>query len=188
MKKPLFQKETRVWRTYRGGKMLDEFLGKDTAEDTFYPEDWISSFVEAKNKNYIPGEGITRVILDGEELPITEAVSPDDFGEGRGESGVLIKLLDAAERLGIQVHPTPEFSRKSFGTDYGKTECWHILGARENTDASITTVSVKKGCSTASYTRDSQRAKRGKGSSCPKGKSAAVPLSSIIPIPPASRL
>ena len=137
MKKPLFQNETRVWRTYRGGKMLDRFLGKQICEDTTYPEDWISSFVEAKNKNYIPGEGLTRVILDGEELPITEAVSPDDFGEGRGESGVLIKLLDAAERLGIQVHPTPEFSRENFGTDYGKTECWHILGARENTDASI---------------------------------------------------
>ena len=65
MKKPLFQKETRVWRTYKGGKMLDAYLGKDTAADTAYPEDWISSFVEAKNINYIEGEGITTVMKDG---------------------------------------------------------------------------------------------------------------------------
>ena len=137
MNKPLLQKETRVWRTYRGGKMLDRYLGKTECADTSYPEDWISSFVEAKNKNYVPGEGITAVIKDGVEMPITEAVSPEDFGEGRRESGVLIKLLDAAERLGIQVHPTPEFSRANFGTNYGKTECWYVLGSREGEDGSI---------------------------------------------------
>lgn len=51
---------TRVFRTYRGGKLLDEFLGKEHPADCFQPEDWISSFTEAKNKNYIPNEEITR--------------------------------------------------------------------------------------------------------------------------------
>ncbi len=137
VKKPLLQKETRVWRTYRGGKLIDEFLGNPNPRDTNCPEDWISSFVEAKNKNYIKGEGITTVLKDGVEMPITEAVSSSDFGNGRGDSGVLIKLLDAAERFGIQVHPTPEFSKIHFGTNYGKTECWHILGKRDGADASI---------------------------------------------------
>ena len=117
--------------------MLDRYLGKENCVDTSYPEDWISSFVEAKNKNYVPGEGITSVVKDGVEMPITEAVSVEDFGEGRRESGVLIKLLDAAERLGIQVHPTPAFSRENFGTNYGKTECWHVLGSREGKDGVI---------------------------------------------------
>lgn len=128
MKKPLLQTENRVFRTYRGGRQLDAFIGKPFPEISFKPEDWISSFVEAKNKERIEGEGISRVLLDGREMPITEAVSADDLGPGRRESGVLIKYLDSAERLGIQVHPTPEFSRKYFGSDYGKTECWHILG------------------------------------------------------------
>ncbi len=137
MKKPFLQKETRVWRTYKGGKLLDEFLGKSDPHDTECPEDWISSFVEAKNKNYIPGEGITTVTVGGKEMPITEAVEDGDFGEGRTDSGVLIKLLDAAERLGIQCHPDPAFSRIHFGTDYGKTECWYVLGSRDDMDASI---------------------------------------------------
>jgi len=129
MKKPLLQTETRVWRTYRGGHLLEEFLGKAGPTDSFYPEDWISSFVEAKNKNYVKGEGISRVLVNGNEMPITDAVSESDFGVGRRESGVLVKLLNASERLGVQVHPTPEFSRKYFGVGYGKTECWHILAA-----------------------------------------------------------
>ncbi len=137
MKKPLLQTETRVWRTYRGGKQLDEFLGKPNAENSDRPEDWISSFVEAKNKNYIPGEGISKVLIDGEERLITDVITSEDFGPGRTESGVLIKYLDASERLGIQVHPTPDFSRKHFGTNYGKTECWHILRADKNAGAAI---------------------------------------------------
>ena len=130
MKTPLLQCETRVCRTYRGGRLLEEFLGKSSPKDSFCPEDWISSFVQAQNPKFIPGEGISRVKLNGRAVPITEAVGREDFGPGRAEGGVLIKYLDSAERLGIQVHPTPEFSRKHFDTPYGKTECWHILGTR----------------------------------------------------------
>ncbi|MBQ8894291.1 MAG: class I mannose-6-phosphate isomerase [Clostridia bacterium] len=128
-KQPLMQTETRVARTYRGGKLLEEFLGKTNPKDSFYPEDWISSFVEAKNKNGFPGEGISNVLIHGVEKPITDAVTKEDFGPGRTESGVLVKFLHAGERLGIQTHPTPDFSRKHFKSDYGKTECWHILKA-----------------------------------------------------------
>ena len=106
--KPLKELETRVNRTYRGGKLLDEFLGKENPCDSFLPEDWISSFVEAKNKNYIQNEGITRIETEDGEKLITEWVKKEHFGEGRETPGVLIKYLDSAERLGIQVHPTKE--------------------------------------------------------------------------------
>lgn len=135
MTTPLLQTENRVWRTYKGGKRLDAFLGKTECIDTDYPEDWISSFVEAKNKNYIPGEGISKVIQNGKIISICDAVQEADFGPGRKNSGVLIKLLDASERLGIQVHPTKEFALQHFGAPYGKTECWHILDA--DADAAI---------------------------------------------------
>lgn len=119
--------ETRVSRTYTGGALLDRFLGRENGQDSFCPEDWISSFLEAKNKDPIPNEGITRV--EGGRL-ITEVVREKDFGQGRREPGVLIKLLDSAERLGIQVHPTDAFAQRLFGCPYGKTECWHILDTR----------------------------------------------------------
>ncbi len=134
MKKILKQLPTFAYRTYRGGLELHGFLGLDDAHDCFQPEDWISSFTEAKNKNYIKNEGITRVLVDGRETLITEAVAPADLGQGRADSGVLIKLLDAGERLGIQVHPTKEYAKRVFNSTYGKTECWHILRTRDGMD------------------------------------------------------
>ena len=131
--KILKQLPTFARRTYRGGMLLGRFLKMENATDTDRPEDWISSFVEAKNIEYIPNEGITRVLSDHGECLITEAVETSDFGKGRKNSGVLIKLLDAGERLGIQVHPTKEYAIQYFGTPYGKTECWYILDARDKT-------------------------------------------------------
>ncbi len=131
MSEILKELETRVARTYRGGMLLEKFLGKPDPKDSDFPEDWISSFIEAKNKEYIKNEGITRIETESGIKLITDAVSPSDFGEGRNDSGVLIKYLDSSERLGIQVHPTKEYSKKYFGTPYGKTECWHILGTRK---------------------------------------------------------
>ena len=125
------QLPTFAHRTYRGGRVLRQFLKLENATDSNYPEDWISSFVEAKNKEYIPNEGITRVLMDGNERLIFDAVTAADFGEGREISGVLIKLLDAGERLGIQVHPTKEYAMRYFGTPYGKTECWYVLDTRD---------------------------------------------------------
>ena len=150
MKRPLLQTENRVRRTYRGGKALDSFLGKDNPVESFYPEDWISSFIEAKNKDYIKGEGLSKVLIDGKEVAITDAVSKEDLGCGREECGVLVKLLDAGERLGVQVHPTPEFSMKHFGCTHGKTECWHILNADDN--ASIY-IGFKEGISREEWKR-----------------------------------
>ncbi len=128
MKAPIKELETRVFRTYRGGALLAEFMGREE-EDGFMPEDWISSFVEAKNKKVIKNEGLTLADCGGVCL-LADVVDKDDFGGGRSDAGVLVKLLDSAERLGIQVHPTKEYAKRIFNSEYGKTECWHILGTR----------------------------------------------------------
>lgn len=130
MKGPIKELPTFTYRTYKGGKLIREFLGEENATDSFQPEDWISSFVSAKNRVVIENEGITRVSFNGEERLITDVVDKQDFGQSRSESGVLIKFLDSSERLGIQVHPTVDFAKKHFSSQFGKTECWHILGTR----------------------------------------------------------
>lgn len=43
---------------------------------------------------------------------------------------VLIKFIDAARDLSVQVHPTDEYA-KYIGEGDGKTECWYILDAVE---------------------------------------------------------
>ena len=42
----------------------------------------------------------------------------------------LVKYLDSAIRLPVQVHPTPAFSEKHFASPYGKTEAWLVLAKR----------------------------------------------------------
>ena len=50
------------------------------------------------------------------------------------ELPILIKVIQANDKLSVQVHPDDAFSRK-YENDNGKTECWYILDAKE--DASL---------------------------------------------------
>jgi mannose-6-phosphate isomerase len=58
------------------------------------------------------------------------------FGEelcpptGHGRFPLLIKYIDAAQRLSVQVHPDDEYARIHEGpTEMGKNECWYVLEA-----------------------------------------------------------
>lgn len=135
--KPLQLKYNRVWRTYTGGKAIDEFYGKEEALDTYYPEVWIASTTAAINPNFIEGEGLS--VVEGLDKPLIELIEENptmylgeqhvsDFG---ASAGVLTKLLDAGERLTIQVHPDKEKAMSLFQSSYGKTEAWYVMDGRE---------------------------------------------------------
>jgi len=51
----------------------------------------------------------------------------DRFGAG---PGLLVKLLEAGERLPVHCHPDREFARRHLGCPYGKTEAWVIVEVR----------------------------------------------------------
>ena len=136
---PLKLNAPRAWRTYFGGKMIDELHGIKDTEDTHFPEEWIASVVSAKNagREHIKNEGLS--YIDGTEISLKDLIEANPekvlgkahFEKFGGSPGVLVKLLDAAERLAVQVHPNKEKARLYFNSDYGKTECWHIIGTRE---------------------------------------------------------
>jgi mannose-6-phosphate isomerase len=48
----------------------------------------------------------------------------------RGKFPLLVKLLDAEERLSVQVHPEDEYALTHADGELGKTEMWYILQAR----------------------------------------------------------
>jgi mannose-6-phosphate isomerase len=54
-----------------------------------------------------------------------------DDGEP-GDTGVLVKLLDAGQRLPVHVHPTRAYASSHLGCAYGKTEAWYILQADDD--------------------------------------------------------
>ncbi|MCM3569365.1 mannose-6-phosphate isomerase, class I [Neobacillus mesonae] len=52
----------------------------------------------------------------------------------QGEYPLLVKILDAADDLSVQVHPNDQFARELEGVPYGKTECWYVLSAEEGSE------------------------------------------------------
>lgn len=129
----------RVFRTYSGGQLLGKWRGEE-GEDTSFPEDWAASCVQAGN----PGresviEGLSRIDDPIEGNPyLKDRIEADPewyLGRTHAEKfgrnmGFLAKIIDASERLSIQVHPDREFAGRELGSAYGKTETWYILGGR----------------------------------------------------------
>jgi mannose-6-phosphate isomerase len=133
--RPVLVQPTRVHRFYRGGALLGRLRG-ESEEDAFLPEDWLGSVTPARNPGRTdPDEGLSRLV-DGRFL--RDAVEADPIG-WLGEAhvarfgtstGVLAKLLDAAERLPVHAHPDRAFARNAFGSPFGKTEAWIVLDTR----------------------------------------------------------
>jgi mannose-6-phosphate isomerase len=126
---------TRVYRFYRGGALLGALRG-EPAQDGSFPEDWVGSVTPASNPGRDePEAGLSRL---GDGRLLREAIASDPqswlghehvrrFGTS---TGLLVKLLDAAERLPVHAHPGRGFARASLGSPFGKTEAWIIVATR----------------------------------------------------------
>lgn len=132
----------RVWRTYRGGKLIDELQGVVEPEDSQFPEEWVASIVSARNpgREDIEDEGLSKLVpQNGKSLTLKHLLESDPVGFLGKEhaniyganTGVLVKLLDSSERLTIQVHPDINTAAKLFDSRFGKTEAWFVLAGRE---------------------------------------------------------
>ena len=110
--------QNRVRRSYLGGERIDAFSGErgNDGDGVSRPEDWLASTTQAFNGTQeIKGEGLGRL----EDGRLVKDVV--------GNMPILVKLLDANERLVIQAHPTASCARRLFGSPVGKTECWYFL-------------------------------------------------------------
>jgi mannose-6-phosphate isomerase len=62
-------------------------------------------------------------------LKATEPKGCAQLGPDGADPALLVKLLDAQQRLSVHLHPTRQFARTHLGSRYGKTEAWCILAA-----------------------------------------------------------
>jgi len=115
-------------RFYRGGERIARFRG-DPTPDPNTPEDWIGSTTSVRGA---APAGLTR-LPDGELLTEVVARNPLDwlgpahlerFG---ADTMLLVKLLDAGQRLPVHAHPDGGFARAHVGTAHGKAEAWYLL-------------------------------------------------------------
>jgi mannose-6-phosphate isomerase len=118
-----------VPRFYLGGPAIAELRGTEPAGERV-PEDWVGSTTTVFGEDEL---GLSR-LPDGRLL--RDAVAEDPvafFGPDHAERfghdpALLVKLLDAGERLPVHVHPDGPFARKALRTRYGKTEAWIVIG------------------------------------------------------------
>jgi mannose-6-phosphate isomerase len=116
---------------YRGGAALSAFRGT-VAADERRPEDWIAS--TTARYGALDDTGLTK-LADGSLLRDAILIDPEawlgpEHAEAFGaDPALLVKLLDAGERLPVHVHPDREFSRRHLDCPYGKTEAWVVLEA-----------------------------------------------------------
>jgi mannose-6-phosphate isomerase len=127
--RPIFLSPNLVGRSYRGGQRLALFRGADIGADECVPEEWLASTTNVKGQ---PDIGPS-VLPDGRRVKDVIAADPESYlGPAHVEvfgsdPALLVKLLDAQQRLSVHLHPTRQFVRTHLGTRYGKCEAWYIL-------------------------------------------------------------
>jgi len=158
--------QNRVWRSYQGGRILDALDGKEYPADSHYPEDWIGSVTLAHNPHSaVEQEGISLVRVNGHDLPFPDLIAEDPeyflgaehvarFGQ---QPMVLVKLLDSAVRLQMQVHPTAEFAQAHLGSSSGKAEAYYILGKRKDIDEAFVYLGFQRPPTRAEFKRCVER-------------------------------
>ncbi len=103
-----------------GGTRLRDEFGKK-ADCTPVAESWELS---------CHPDGLSLLAESGEALAEHISKCPAVLGENvrSGELPILIKLIDAADNLSVQVHPNDEFAKK-YENQNGKTEMWYVVDA-----------------------------------------------------------
>ena len=132
-----------VRRMYRGGMNIQRWYQVSAPTVDNRPEDWVCSVTEAQNAGLPPivGEGLS-YLADDQAVSLRDLVHNDPVGllgrshlDAWGKSlGLLVKVIDSADRLSIQVHPDKTFAREFLASRFGKTEAWYVIDAQSVCD------------------------------------------------------
>jgi mannose-6-phosphate isomerase len=114
---------------YRGGSHIARLRGIDLPSPR-RPEEWLAATVHRADDPLVGLSATADGVLLRDRIAADPigwlGTSADGAGAG-GDTGILVKLLDAGQRLPVHVHPTRPFARSHLHCGYGKTEAWYIL-------------------------------------------------------------
>jgi len=129
MSSPIVLPANQPRQFYRGGAAIAELRGV-AAGSEFGPEDWVGSTTTRFGKDT---DGLS-ALPDGSFLRDAVLADPEAW-LGRehvaaygSSTALLVKLLDAGQRLPVHCHPSNAFAKAHFGSHYGKTEAWVVVG------------------------------------------------------------
>ena len=120
--KPIYKEL--IW----GGNKLRTILGKDCPADKKIGESWELADLSNDKSIIINGEFTGQTISDVLRKYPQQITGKKNY---QPPFGLLIKFIDAADDLSVQVHPDAQTIKK-LKTDSPKTECWYIINAEPN--------------------------------------------------------
>ena len=128
--KPIELPPNQFHRFYKGGARIDAFRGAPAGEDG-RPEDWVGSAAttlgeDQEGLSHLDDGRLLRDLLEAEPEAFLGREHVERWG---ADPALLVKLLDAGERLPVHYHPGRAFAREHLGLAYGKTEAWLSLEA-----------------------------------------------------------
>jgi mannose-6-phosphate isomerase len=129
--KPVRLGSNQLHRFYRGGEAIARF--RETASlDEYAPEDWVGSTTTLFGENSVglstlPDGTLLRQAMRADPEAF---LGPDHVARYGADQSLLVKLLDAGERLPVHAHPDAVFAKRHLGQPHGKTEAWLIVEAR----------------------------------------------------------
>lgn len=140
---------------YKGGATIERFNGVADSRDGEFPEEWVGSTVQASNPgtHFRDGEGLAVVSTRLQERvsvkKMTEQFPEEILGTQHVKAygtnaALLVKLLDAAERLMIHAHPNKAFAKEHLNSCFGKTEAWFILETRPEVEDPYVLIAFKE--------------------------------------------
>ena len=115
---------------YAGGPRIAALRGVEIESDHM-PEEWIG----AVNPMFGQPERGLSAFADGALVRDAVTADPEAYLGGEhvarygADTALLVKLLDAGQRLPAHFHPGRAFARAALGSDHGKTEAWLIVDA-----------------------------------------------------------
>jgi mannose-6-phosphate isomerase len=114
---------------YRGSGRMATFRDRELPPR---PEDWVGSTTTrfAQQKSGLSALADGMLLIDAISADPAGWLGPDRAStDDPSYSGLLVKLLDAGQRLPLHVHPSKAFARSHLASPYGKTEAWVVLDA-----------------------------------------------------------
>jgi mannose-6-phosphate isomerase len=120
----------RMW----GGTKLWDVYQKTTPENTAIGEAWLiadhSEYVSKVISGPKKKKSLRQLMKSDSKRILGNLAKPTKHGR----FPLLLKLLDAGDKLSIQVHPNDQDAERLHEPDVGKTEMWHVLQADPGAD------------------------------------------------------
>lgn len=119
----------KIW----GGSKIKDVLGIDYNPLPNCGEAWMLSGVEDNptivTNGFLEGNELNELV----EIYMGDLTGDEIFNRFGNEFPILVKFIDAADWLSIQVHPDDALAAKR-GIGNGKSEMWYIMAADENAE------------------------------------------------------